>query len=115
MKKNLRVYLFEEPDLDFGSGGGDLDFGSDGGDLDFSSGDDSKITERKPDKPKGPSAAQLLQTKLKELDASAPQTGKMDQATINLVMKLLNPKVEEVKQEEPTTPVQQNPGEPPKF
>lgn len=38
----------------------------------------------------GPSNAQKVQTKLKELDPSSPQTGKMDQETINKVMSLLN-------------------------
>ena len=37
----------------------------------------------------GPSNAQKVQTKLKELDPNTPQTGKMDQATINKIMNLL--------------------------
>ena len=52
----------------------------------------------------GPSNAQKVQTKLKELDPSSPQTGKMDQETINKVMSLLN---QGVKPPEPTpTPYQ---------
>lgn len=115
MKKNLRIYLFED-DLDFGFDGGDLDFGSGGGDLDFGSGGQKEQPKKETsNRPKGPSAAQLLQTKLKELDASAPQTGKMDQATINLVMKLLNPKVEEVKKDDAAQVPPQNQGGPLTF
>ena len=56
------------------------------------------------DKPQGytgPSNAQKVQTKLKELDPNAPQTGKMDQATLTLVMNILtNGKPGEKKPEE---------------
>ncbi len=48
----------------------------------------------------GPSNAQKVQTKLKELDPNTPQTGKMDQATINKIMNLLT---QGVKTPEPTT------------
>ena len=49
----------------------------------------------------GPSNAQKVQTKLKELDPNAPQTGKMDQATLTLVMNILtNGKPSEKKPEE---------------
>ena len=37
----------------------------------------------------GPNNSQKVQAKLKELDPNEPQTGKMDQATISLVMNIL--------------------------